>query len=430
MTRPRVRGASRSSASAWLFSPSTVRRYLADLHYGWIIVAALSVTETITWGVVYYGFPVFLSSMEGELHASRVAITGAFSVGLAVSALGAVPVGRWLDRRGPRLLMSLGSVLATALLFAWAHVQSVAALYAIWAFMGLAMAATLYEPAFAAIVQWFTSQRDRALLTLTLAAGLASTIFMPLEAWLLTRIGWRAAIQLLAVVVGATTIPIHVLVLRAPRDIASRSAEAVDAVESTPSVPLSVALGRLVFWVLALAFLVGNFATVSVTVHLIPYLGSYGYGAAFAAAVIGWMGAMQLLGRILFVPIASRLGSRAMAAAIFFAQAAGLLQLSLLAWLPSVLPVILLMGSANGMSTLARATMVSDIFGRRHYGSISGAIAMAANGARALGPVGASILYLALGTYERLFLALAGSMVLAGLAVLATPTDAETDRAA
>lgn len=53
---------------------------------------------------------------------------------------------------------------------------------------------------------------------------------------------------------------------------------------------------------------------------------------------------------------------------------------------------VLLVGAANGMLTLARATLISDIFGRGHYGSISGAMAMAGNGARALGPVGASLL--------------------------------------
>lgn len=57
------------------------------LYYGWVVVAVLCVTETVTWGIVYYGFPVFLRPMEEELGASRVAITGAFSLGLAVSAL-------------------------------------------------------------------------------------------------------------------------------------------------------------------------------------------------------------------------------------------------------------------------------------------------------------------------------------------------------
>ncbi len=56
------------------------------------------------------------------------------------------------------------------------------------------MAATLYEPAFAVVVSWFPRGRDRALLTVTLVAGLASTIFMPIEAWLLTPVGWRSAL--------------------------------------------------------------------------------------------------------------------------------------------------------------------------------------------------------------------------------------------
>ena len=80
-----------------------------DRHYGWIIVAALSVTETISWGILYYGFPVFLRAMEADLRASTVAVTGALSLALGVAALAALPVGRWIDHRGPRALMTAGS---------------------------------------------------------------------------------------------------------------------------------------------------------------------------------------------------------------------------------------------------------------------------------------------------------------------------------
>ncbi len=192
---------------------SGLRRTLRT-EYGWVIVVALSVTETVTWGIVYYGFPVFLRPMEEDLGASRVAVTGAFSVGLGVSALAALPVGRWIDRHGARGLMTLGSCLATGLTFAWGRVGSLPALYGVWFLMGLAMAATLYEPAFAVVVAWFSRKPAHALLTVTLAAGLASTIFMPIEAWLLGRIGWRSALTVLAVVLGVVTIPIHALLLR------------------------------------------------------------------------------------------------------------------------------------------------------------------------------------------------------------------------
>jgi MFS family permease len=394
------------------------RRLLPAAEYGWVIVAALCVTETITWGIIYYGFPVFLRAMEGDLRASRVAVTGAFSLGLGVSALAALPVGRWLDRRGPRLLMTLGSCLGAALVLCWSRVETLAGLYLVWAMMGLAMAATLYEPAFAAVVQWFAAGRDRALLTLTLVAGLASTIFMPLANWLLDRLGWRPALVTLAAVLAVTTIPIHALVLRHPGDSGRKREASAPAPAAARGAPLSAALRRAVFWVLTVAFVIGNFSVASITVHLIPYLGQYGYSAAFGAAAVGWMGAMQLAGRILFVPIASRLGSRWMAASIFLAQGAGMAQLALVGWLPSLIPTIVMLGAANGMSTLARATTVSDIFGRRHYGSISGAMALGANGARALGPIGASLLYLELGGYERLFAALAAALAVAALAVL------------
>src|SRR5262249_59388591 len=135
-----------------------------QIPYGWVIVAALSVTETVTWGIVYYGFPVFLRPMEQDLGASRVAVTGAFSVGLGVAALAALPVGRWIDRHGGRGLMTAGSCLATVLTFAWARVQTLPALYAVWLLMGLAMATTLYQPAFAVVVSWFREGRDPPLL--------------------------------------------------------------------------------------------------------------------------------------------------------------------------------------------------------------------------------------------------------------------------
>lgn len=389
-----------------------------EIAYGWVIVAVLSVTETVTWGIVYYGFPVFLRPMEQELGASRVAVTGAFSVGLGVAALAALPVGRWIDRHGARGLMTAGSCLATVLTLGWSRVQSLPALYAVWLLMGLAMAATLYEPAFAAVVSWFREGRDRALLTVTLAAGLASTIFMPIEAWLLSRIGWRSALTVLAAVLAVVTIPLHALLLRpGPAGGASRRPEG-GPVPPAPGLTLDQAARTLVFWVLSAAFFVSNFATAAVSTHLIPYLVDRGYSATIAATVIGWMGAMQLPGRLLFVPISARLGAGIMVAAVFLAQAFGLAQLPLLGLLGTLVPFVLLQGAANGMATLARATSLAEIFGARHYGAIAGAVALGANGARAVGPVGASLLWVGLGSYPAVFWLLSASLVGAALAML------------
>jgi len=390
------------------------------LYYGWVVVAALSLTEVVSWGILYYGFPVLLRPMEADLGWSRVEITGAFSVGMGVAALAALPVGRWIDRHGARALMTMGSCLGTALLLVWSRVESLPAFYAVWCLTGLALAATLYEPAFAAVVGWFrTRGRDKALLTVTLAGALASTIFMPLEAWLVTRLGWRGALLALAVILAVITIPLHALILR-PAPLRPSPAGADSAEVPVPGLTLGASVRMPVFWVLAVAFFVANFATISVTIHLIPYLTDRGYSPTVAAAMIGWMGAMQLPARLVFAPIAARFGHRAVTGVIFFVQAVSLAQLALAARLPTLVPMLVMLGAANGMATLARATIIAEIFGSRHYGSISGAIALGANGARALAPVGAALLMVALGGYERVFGLLAAALMVAGLGVVAT----------
>src|SRR2546425_657049 len=82
--------------------------------YRWALVGALGLTEMISWGVLYYGYAIFMRPMQLELHLSRTQVSGAFSLGLAVSGVAAVPVGRWLDRHGSRGLMTVGSVAAAA----------------------------------------------------------------------------------------------------------------------------------------------------------------------------------------------------------------------------------------------------------------------------------------------------------------------------
>lgn len=389
------------------------------IPYGWVVVAALCLTETVSWGILYYGFPVLLRPMEADLGWSRVEVTGAFSVGMGVSALAALPVGRWIDRHGARWLMTAGSCLGVLLLLAWSRVESLAGLYALWALMGLALAATLYEPAFAAVVGWFPAgDRDRALLVVTLAGALASTIFMPVEARLVERLGWRTALVVMAALLGGLTVPVHAILLRPPPRPRASATAAAPAGASPGSLTLRQASATVVFWVLAAAFFVGNFTTNAVTTHLIPYLADHGWAPATAAAVAGWMGAMQLPARLLFARIALAFGAYAVTAAVFLGQAAGVAQLALLAWLPTLLPVVVVLGAANGMATLARATTVAEIFGPAHYGSISGAMALGTNGARAVAPVGASLLMLWLGGYERLFGALALALLAAGLGVL------------
>src|SRR4029450_9256429 len=131
-----------------------------------------------------------------------------YALAVIVSGVAAIPVGRWLDRHGARALMTTGAGAASLLVLAGAQVSDLAVFDAIWVGIGLAMAAVLYEPAFAVIASWYrdAAERNRALLGLTVIAGFASVIYVPPAGWLVQTHGWRHALMVLAVLLAVLTV--------------------------------------------------------------------------------------------------------------------------------------------------------------------------------------------------------------------------------
>lgn len=211
------------------------RRLPRTPFYGWRFVAVLAVTETLSWGVLYYAFSVFQVPIGAELGLTSAQLSGAFSLAVLLTGVAAVPVGRWLDARGPRGLMTAGSVVCALLVVAWSQVHNAAGLYAVMAGIGLARAAVLYDPAFAVTVRWFHTRRSSALLAVTVVAGFASTVALPSSDALIDALGWRRALLVLAAVLAAATVLPHWLVLR--RDPADVGAHPDGAASPPPAAP-------------------------------------------------------------------------------------------------------------------------------------------------------------------------------------------------
>jgi MFS family permease len=399
-------------------------RSRAAARSGWAVVAALAVTETVSWGILYYAFAVFLVPMQRDLGWSKTELSGAFSLALATSALAAFPVGRWLDRHSPRPLMTFGSLLGALLVLAWSQVDDLLLFYLLWAGIGLAMACVLYEPAFTVVTKWFRERRRRALTAVTLVGGFASFIFSPLSSWLIEAQGWRFALVTLALVLTTTTVPLHAVFVRAPPDAGSGSHELVSAEGQTTPVEPSVAAGSAVasaaFWYLTAAFVLSSFAISAVAVHLIPSLLESGRSPSFAAFAAGLMGLMQVPGRALFAALTNVVPRRFEAPSAFLLQGAGLAILAATTSAVGVIGAVSLFGMGNGMATLVRATAIAEAYGSAFFGSIAGIAAACATGARAVAPVVAAGAYVAFSGYKPLFWFLAaGSVAAAGAALRA-----------
>ncbi len=401
------------------------------LYYGWVLVAVLAVTETVSYGVLQYAFPVFLAPMQAELGWSRTAMTGAFSLASLVSGFAAIPAGRWVDRHGARGLMTAGSVASALLLLAWAATDSLAAFYAIWAGLGMAMAAVLYELAFAVVASWFHRLRGRALTVLTFVAGFASVIFVPLATWLVEAYDWRRALVWLAAILAATTILPHALLLRRhPRDLGllpdggavKDNDNGRPASRFQPSVPAEVAIRAASFRWLTAAFALSSLATTAVAVHLIPLLLERGYAPAFAGAAMGAIGLMALPGRLIFTPLGGRWPRAAVTASIFLMQALGIAALLAGRGEAWVWACVALFGAGFGAITPARAALLAEFYGPGEYGRISGVLAMFLALARAAAPVGASVLYASGGGYTPVLWTLLAACLAAAAAVLLAGT--------
>ena len=390
-------------------------------YYGWVIVLVLGVTETVSWGVVYYAFSVFVTPTSAELGWSRAEIAGAFSVALVVSGVTGLLVGRWLDDHGPRLLMTVGSVAAVGLVLAWSQARDLGSFYLIWALIGVVMATILYGPALATVTVWFRRRRARALTVLTLMAGLASTIFIPLAAWLVAVQGRREALVTLAVILGVVTIVPHAVFLRRrPADLGlAVDGDPVDVPSPHPpelSASLREALRQPTFKWIALAFALYALG-VGVPVHLVAYLGDHGYSLGFAAAATGAIGAAQVFGRLFFAPLERRLAPRTMSLLIYAGQPLALLVLLVVPSVVGVVLFVILFGGARGMETLVRSTLTAGLYGPARFASIYAAVTLFTTLTQAVSPVGLGIVYDTVGSYVPGLWALFGLSCVATVAV-------------
>ncbi|MFF2954067.1 MFS transporter [Kitasatospora sp. NPDC057965] len=392
-------------------------------HYpGWHMVWALAATETVSFGAMYYSFAVLLVPMQQDLGHSATQLTGAFSVSLLVTGAAAVPVGAWLDRHGARALMTCGSLLGAAALAAWSRAESLPSLYTAFVLLGIAGAATQYEPAFATVNAYFETQRRDALLTLTVVAGFASTIFMPLTTFLTDYFGWRTALLLLALLQAATALPHAWLLRRSPADHGwqrdgTRTAEpAVETVrppaDDAPRAPgtpdgLLAALRSRPVVLLTAGALLGTLAVATISVHLVSYLREHHYTPATAAIAAGALGAMQVAGRIALTMTARRVRLAVVTATMISGQVLAVTALLAIPGTTGLVVFVLFFGSAFGVLHIARADLLADYAPRRYFARLSGIQALLLVTAEAAAPTGAAALRTAAGTYTPVLITVA-----------------------
>ena len=372
------------------------------------LIASLGIAQIISWGSLFYAIGVLGIAMRTELGVSELFLFATFSAALVVSGTLAPVMGRLIDQRGGRFVLSLGSVLAAIAMAILAVAPSAPVMVVGWLVAGAAMAACLYDPAFATLAQHTGPRYRKAVTALTLFGGFASTVFWPLSHLLLEAWGWRTTFGIYAAMHVFLCLPIHRLfVPRHSHVTRPDAAPAPGAKEVSPG----LSDPRLVW--LTLSFATATFIFGVIAVHLINLLTTAGLTAAQAVTISMLVGPMQVAGRVIELGFSGRVKAVTVGMVAF-----GLMMLALLALISvegfgiAAIVFVVAYGCGKGVLTIVKGTAPVEIWGRAGLGGLLGHLSRYGLYAKAIAPAAFSGM-LAFGLTRNGALA-----ILAGFAVL------------
>jgi MFS family permease len=356
---------------------------LRELIVGpWRAVAVLGVTQILAWGAVFYPPVMTVPLIAAERGFSFTFAMGGFSAGLLTAGFVSPTIGGLIDRYGGHRVMPFGSLAGAAGLVGLTVASDPVAYFAVWMLLGAAMAASLYDPAFATLGRIFGAKARQPITVLTLAGGFASTVSWPATYVLLQPLGWQGTYLVYAALLAFVAAPLHAFAL--PR---TRATHDVLPAEGTAQPPVRPATGAAFLLVIA-AFAAYAFVPSGLSAHLLAIFRRAGLEPHVVVLIGMLFGPSQVAARLCEFIFARNIHPLAMAR-----FAVGMLVASfLLLWLfgfstPAAILFAVMFGVANGLITIARGAVPLALFGPVGYGRIIGRIARPALVITAVAPV-------------------------------------------
>jgi hypothetical protein len=337
----------------------------------WRAVLVLCVTQILAWGAIYYPPVLTVPLIAADRGWSATFTMGGFSFGLLVAGLASPRIGMLIDRHGGHRVMPAGSLIGALGLVGLVYASHPIAYFAVWMALGLAMSASLYDPAFATLGRVFGAAARRPITALTLAGGFASTVSWPATHVLIDAVGWRGTYLVFAALLALVAAPLHAFVL--PR---GRAQVDVRPSATMPAPPPSVPATGAAFALVAAAFAAYAFVPSGLAAHLLAIFGRFGLDPATVVAIGALFGPAQVAARVTEFVLIRNVHPLWMAR-----FAVGLLIVGfVLLWafgssVAVAMAFALLFGAANGLVTIARGTVPLALFGAAGYGRVVGRIA-------------------------------------------------------
>ncbi len=345
---------------------------LRDFIQGpWRAVPVLGVTQILSWGSIFYTPVLIVPLIAAERSWSMAFTMGGFSVGLLTAGLVSPLVGRSIDRFGGHVTMTFGSLIGALGLLLIVHATHPIAYYAVWMVLGVAMAANLYDSAFATLGRIFGAAARRPITALTLAGGFASTVSWPVTYLLIESVGWRGAYLVYAALLACISAPLHALAL--PR---SRAGIEVPKQGETKAPAKVLPPTGLAFVLVASAFATYAFVPSGLSAHLLAIFARNGIDAGTVVVIGALFGPAQVGARLIEFSFGRDVHPLWVARGALATLLCAFVMLFVLGVSAPVAAAFALMfGGANGLVTITRGAVPLTLFGASGYGRLIGRLA-------------------------------------------------------
>jgi sugar phosphate permease len=391
---------------------------VTGVFFGWRIVAGAFLIYFVSGGL-FSTATVFFKALHSEFGWERGALSGAFSLGFIVAGVSAPLWGRIADRRGPRTSFLPGALITGTLCLLLSQVSSLGSLYVLYVVLTFGSAGISLIPISVILSNWFVEMRGRAIGIAYSGVGFGGLVFTPIVAFVVERLGWRAAYALAGLAVIALITPIALWIRNRPEDLGlhpdGREPASTDRV-SNDSDPVVDAAGEglgvgdavrtSAFWLVAFTWTVAMMPLAAVNLHQVAFLTDIGLSTESAALAAGAVGGMSILGRIGFGVLAERFPIRRLYSACYGMYGVGIALLWATASVGTVslVPYAACFGIATGGSWALSALLAGELFGVRALGEIFGLLGLAATIGGAVGGTGAGLLFDRTGSYDAVFI--------------------------
>ncbi len=269
------------------------------VFYGWwvVVTAALGLMLGVA-PIIVFSFGVFLKPLNREFHATRAAISLAFTLFSSVAALCHPTVGRLVDRYGARKVilpctLVFGLILLSNNLFS----GNIWRLYMFYLALGIVAGGTGPLPYSSVVSHWFDRRRGLALGLMMFGLGSGAIIMPPLAGRLIAVFGWRAVYAVLGSAVLCVSLPLLTVLLKERPEKMGLSPDGLPLLGAAgpegyhdQGMTWHDAWRSGTFWLMLCAFFLVSASVQGCMVHMAAILtdrGSPAQTAAFAGSSLG-----------------------------------------------------------------------------------------------------------------------------------------------